>query len=510
VRYGRETVPERVRVQREGVHLQAQGKWSAGEGDGKQRFLADLRALRDGAALEFDELAARTHYPSDVLKEAESGPALPTLPILAAYVRACDGDVPEWEERWRRIGFDSRADDGLPVRPAGASPAAVAGARAGVSVAPPDAYDPDRIRAALRGSHGPGVAPVGAAPAESPVPESPASWSGGASWDETTRWDAAQSAEATTGWGTDAGWGSGFQPAAGDSWDGATTDLSTVSGNGNHHDDTSSSGTVIETQDVARADAIQRDPFSTDWLRDTELTSPPGAESGWPDQTEAEPPEAAEDSWFTPHETADSQPDWPVSEAESSPAGADGWFTPRERADDDVASPPPAERDVASPAPVERDIAPLRVAEDHTVPRASWSSAAASADAPTITGFWVPSAASCVPAEVQRPDPPAADDYAGPSTSWAAPAEIPASDPPDAMDRTTPVPALASSAAASSSASAAAGPSRMMAGSAVRTGSAGPVVPPRQRRSDRYYPVRLLVIIVVAALIGSILVLILR
>ena len=125
--------------------------WSAGQGDDKERFLADLRALRDTAALEFDELAARAHYPSDVLKEAESGPSLPTLPILAAYVRACDGDVPEWEERWRRLGFESRADPSLPVRPAGASPAAVAGARAGVSVAPPDAYDPDRIRAALRG-----------------------------------------------------------------------------------------------------------------------------------------------------------------------------------------------------------------------------------------------------------------------------------------------------------------------------------------------------------------------
>jgi hypothetical protein len=35
--------------------------WSAGEADDKERFLADLRALRDTAALEFDELAARTH-----------------------------------------------------------------------------------------------------------------------------------------------------------------------------------------------------------------------------------------------------------------------------------------------------------------------------------------------------------------------------------------------------------------------------------------------------------------
>ena len=127
--------------------------WSAGEGDDQARFLADLRALRDMAALGHEELAARAHYPSDVLREAENGPSLPGLPILAAYVRACEGDVPEWEERWRRLGFEVRADPGLPVRPAGASPAAVAGARAAVSVAPADAYDPERIRAALRGSH---------------------------------------------------------------------------------------------------------------------------------------------------------------------------------------------------------------------------------------------------------------------------------------------------------------------------------------------------------------------
>ena len=131
--------------------------WSAGQGDDQERFLADLRALRDTAAIGFDELAARAHYPSNILKEAENGPGLPGLPILAAYVRACDADVPEWEERWRRLAYEAETDPGLPVRTAGASPAAVAGARAGVSVAPPDAYDPERIRAALRGGTRPRV-----------------------------------------------------------------------------------------------------------------------------------------------------------------------------------------------------------------------------------------------------------------------------------------------------------------------------------------------------------------
>ena len=133
--------------------MQAQGIWSAGEGDDNERFLADLRALRDTAAIGQDELAARTHYPDDVLKDAESGPSLPGLPVLAAYVRACDGDVPAWEERWRRLGLDLHSDPGLPARAPGASPAAVAGARASAGVAQPEAYDPDRIRAVLRGIH---------------------------------------------------------------------------------------------------------------------------------------------------------------------------------------------------------------------------------------------------------------------------------------------------------------------------------------------------------------------
>ena len=140
-----------MRIQREGAQLQIRGTWSAGPGDDQARFLADLRALRDSAAIGHDELAARAHYPSDVLKEAENGPSLPGLPILTAYVRACEGDVLDWEERWRRLNPEVPDDPDLPVRPAGASPAAQAGARAGVGVAPPDVYDPERIKAALRG-----------------------------------------------------------------------------------------------------------------------------------------------------------------------------------------------------------------------------------------------------------------------------------------------------------------------------------------------------------------------
>ena len=433
--------------------------WSAGEADDKERFLADLRALRDAAVLEFDELAARAHYPSEVLKEAESGPSLPSLPILAAYVRACDGDVPEWEERWRRLGSESRADPGLPVRHAGASPAAVAGARAGVSVAPPDTYDPERIRAALRGSHGRsdrgtsgtvdraaprGVEPDTAVPAiaEQRVPESPASWSAGPGWDESTRWNADAQPGAGTSW-------DGFQRDA--RWDGVAADLTGTKANGDHHmvqrDDGSSSTAVVQAPDAAGADAIRRDPFSADWLHDGELTSPPDLEPGSPEQVEAEASAASPDDWFTPRETAAPEPTSSPAGTEPLAAAMDTWFTPRERTEGGPALPQPTARDVA---PTERDVAPPRD-QAVAIPRASW---------------------------------PVSDDP-------------PTSDALGAAGRT--VPFLAPAAASA--------PPRTIA---EPVAPPGPVVPPSRSRPDRLYPVRLLVVIVVAALIGSILVLLLR
>jgi hypothetical protein len=470
--------------------------WSAGDGDDNRRFLADLRALRDRAALEFDELAARAHYPSDVLKEAENGPSLPGLPILAAYVRACDADVPEWEERWRRLGFETRADPGLPVRPPGASPAAVAGARAGVGVAPPESYDAERIRAVLRSAHGSSdrgargtasrgtasAAPWGAigdrdgsgtATAEQRVPESPANWDPGT----TTRWDADRGAglQQDIGFQRDSGYqrdpGStlgmstswdGFQsdagpswdravagaPDAGPGWDRAVADPSGAPANGKHHVsepvDWPSDNAVIETPDVAQAEAIRRDPFSAAWLQDSQLTSPPGLEAGWQGQAEAGPAPAAPENWFLPRETPDREETWSSADTQPSPAVADTWFAPHERSDNEL--------------PPERDMAP-----------------SAESAAP-VTGFWTPSTAAPAPApahaEVRRADP--------------GQAEVRRADPGQAEGH-----AMA----------------RTMAGPAVPP---GPVVPPTERRSDRLHPARLLAVIVVAALIGSILVLLLR
>src|ERR1035437_1723107 len=186
-----------------GAQLQIRGMWSAGPGDDQARFLADLRALRDMAAIGHDELAARAHYPSDILKEAENGPLLPGLPILTAYVRACDGDVPDWEERWRRLTSEIPEDPDLPVRPPGASPAAVAGARAGVGIAPPEVYDPERIKAALRGGH------------------ARSGQGGSGSGGRNGSRDAGARSKATNGWSTTPGWD-------------ATSDETITMANGNH------------------------------------------------------------------------------------------------------------------------------------------------------------------------------------------------------------------------------------------------------------------------------------
>ena len=235
--------------------------------------------LRDAAAIGYDELAARAHYPSDILKEAENGPYLPTLPILAAYVRACEGDVVEWEERWRRVANEAAGDPGLPVRSAGASPAAVAGARAGVSVVPPDAYDPERIKAALRGG--------GSQRSDQPTAARDTD-PGGTDWSfadvGSTGWDAMDAPAA--------GW-----TATGPGWDTATDQ---ASANGNREALVDGSFGAIEGQ------------FAGSWSQDSELLADQQVSgSGWPGlpETELEPWSAGAEA--APPESADGELAWP-------------------------------------------------------------------------------------------------------------------------------------------------------------------------------------------------------
>jgi hypothetical protein len=139
----------------------------AASGDDATRFLRELRQLRDGAGFDHAELAARAHYPYDVIKAAEVGPALPDLPVLCAYVRGCGGTTEEWEERWRSL----TRSPSLPVsaaRQSGLSDAATAGARISSATQVGDCPDPSIIIAALNR-----VAEEMASPSVGAVPASP-------------------------------------------------------------------------------------------------------------------------------------------------------------------------------------------------------------------------------------------------------------------------------------------------------------------------------------------------
>jgi len=78
--------------------------------DGLDSFARDLRALRAKAELDYPEMAERSHYTMKTLASAAGGLRLPTLPVAMAFVRACDGDETEWEERWHKIAEKIGAD----------------------------------------------------------------------------------------------------------------------------------------------------------------------------------------------------------------------------------------------------------------------------------------------------------------------------------------------------------------------------------------------------------------
>ncbi|AXB43684.1 hypothetical protein A4R43_15040 [Amycolatopsis albispora] len=51
-------------------------------------------------------MARRAHYSSTTLSDAAGGRRLPSLEVTLAYVRACGGDVEEWEQRWRSVAVE--------------------------------------------------------------------------------------------------------------------------------------------------------------------------------------------------------------------------------------------------------------------------------------------------------------------------------------------------------------------------------------------------------------------
>ncbi len=341
-----------------GAQLQIRGTWSAGPGDDQARFLADLRALRDYAAIGYDEMAARAHYPSDILKEAENGPYLPGLPILAAYVRACEGDVLDWEERWRRLNPEVVEDPDLPVRPAGASPAAVAGARAGVGVAPPDVYDPERIKAALRGGHG-----RSGQDGRRANHQGVSALAYGAAGPESSEQDLLMDAGASQDSG--AGWG------ANSSWD-TRPDPSIASANGNHSATDGGRGPfdaafTVLPEPGERAEPAPDQDFS--WLNTSQKESRPAEPADhdftWLDQ--ADPPLAAQpEGAQAPEPAVTERMSWHQADGLPSQERTDFWVKPASSASPAASLP--------SPAPAPRG-------EEPTITRTSWPAPADSVTA---------------------------------------------------------------------------------------------------------------------------------
>ncbi|GLY97534.1 hypothetical protein [Actinoplanes sp. NBRC 103695] len=72
-----------------------------------QRFAWELRQLREAAGRPtYRSLAAKVHYSASMLAEAAGGREMPTLAVTLAYVRGCDGDVEEWQRRWKELTPD--------------------------------------------------------------------------------------------------------------------------------------------------------------------------------------------------------------------------------------------------------------------------------------------------------------------------------------------------------------------------------------------------------------------
>jgi hypothetical protein len=107
--------------------------------DDLEAFARDLRALRAKADLEYPEMAETSHFEMKTLAAAAGGLRLPTLPVAVAFVRACDGNVAEWEDRWQKLAEKLTAETARKRRNDGedsAEPAEPADAPAAVEPPP--------------------------------------------------------------------------------------------------------------------------------------------------------------------------------------------------------------------------------------------------------------------------------------------------------------------------------------------------------------------------------------
>jgi hypothetical protein len=93
--------------------------------DGLEDFARDLRTLRAQAELDYPEMAETSHFSMKTLVAAAGGLRLPTLPVAVAYVRACGGNVAEWEERWQKLAtkITEPAESAIAAEPPALGPA---------------------------------------------------------------------------------------------------------------------------------------------------------------------------------------------------------------------------------------------------------------------------------------------------------------------------------------------------------------------------------------------------
>ncbi|KAK1179821.1 PQQ-binding-like beta-propeller repeat protein [Streptomyces sp. NBS 14/10] len=76
-----------------------------------QRLAFELRKLRtEAGSPTYRAMAARTDHGASTLSQAAAGERLPSLPVVLAYVRACGGELEEWEERWRQAAAEEAAE----------------------------------------------------------------------------------------------------------------------------------------------------------------------------------------------------------------------------------------------------------------------------------------------------------------------------------------------------------------------------------------------------------------
>ena len=83
-------------------------------------FANDLRCLRrEAGSPSYRKLAKQAHYSPSALSQAANGRSMPSLEVTRGFVRACGGDVAEWERRWHELNVadipDGEREHDLPA-----------------------------------------------------------------------------------------------------------------------------------------------------------------------------------------------------------------------------------------------------------------------------------------------------------------------------------------------------------------------------------------------------------